>query len=349
MNLRHAIKSGLAAAFTLALYPWLLGVHAGNPAWAVVSAVLVMQSNLGGLLRAAGLRMLGTAIGVVLCTLFALPIGVRANGPVDQPLVVGSIIAATLAICSRLQMQEAYRLSGTTVVIVLLLRDERAGWMIGLDRLLDVFVGIVVALLTQALIWPGYTRRELRAGIVTALADARTFAQTVLVIGLGGTYPRELVESQWEKFRDNLAKAKELLKDRQREPGNHRTEDAQLSAFLDVGEELKHYLRALDHAIRNMETDTFYQLLRPQIDALVTGLQTGLDYAIARLEDGTPPAPPLLDAAVTTADAAFADLRHSGAILRVEADEVLRFGAFFFSLRAAARQIDAVRQLLLPK
>src|SRR6266567_7984097 len=104
--------------------------------WAVVTAVLVMQSSLGAAWEVSLQRLVGTVIGgvtgAVWVTWFPQSLPVLALGM----LVMGTI-------CGLLrQSQSAYRFAGITLVIIAMPSYSGPSWIIALHRFLEVCIGI---------------------------------------------------------------------------------------------------------------------------------------------------------------------------------------------------------------
>ena len=57
-------------------------------------------------------------------------------------------------ICTALRLEEAYRLAGVTLAIVMLIARTKQVWIVAADRFVEVTVGIVVGLALTA-VWPG--------------------------------------------------------------------------------------------------------------------------------------------------------------------------------------------------
>ena len=110
----HAAKTALAAA----LCWWLalrFGLHDGY--WGSISAIIVLQSNMGATVNASRDRILGTLIGALLGFSFSL-FGVL---PWNYILAV----LAAVIVCGLLGLRSSSRLAGVTITIVMLV--EKAG------------------------------------------------------------------------------------------------------------------------------------------------------------------------------------------------------------------------------
>jgi uncharacterized membrane protein YgaE (UPF0421/DUF939 family) len=106
--------------------------------WAPISTIVIIQSTIPPL-TLGWQRFLGTALGALLAvglaTFFSASAWVYA---------VGIFLCGTVAWL--LRVGGAYRFAGITLSIILLIPHTRPPWIVGLHRLLEVSLGIAVAL-----------------------------------------------------------------------------------------------------------------------------------------------------------------------------------------------------------
>jgi len=327
---KHALKTAIAAGLTLLGYRILGLSDLANEAWAVVSAVIVMQSNVGSSLKASWSRLQGTAIGALVAAAVAAMLG---HGVLGLSLA----IAGTVIICARLGLQDSLRLAGATVVVVMLSNPGANPWAVGLERYGDTAAGIAMALLTQLLIWPARAGRELRIGLAQHIDECAGFFRVAAEGALHGPYPREAIEAQRELLRQSLAKTRELLRDLESEPGR-RAEEEKLATLLSLTGDLRHHILALEAAGRDMGDDQYFRHLGQQLTGLTTAVSEALVWLamVLRRESPLPPVPNL-QGPLDAADAEYARLRAAGAGKSYSTDEILRYCSYFFSLRSAAR------------
>lgn len=141
--LKRAFKAAVAAVLAT-IYYQALNLPEGY--WAVISAVIVMETSVQDSLRLSWLRFVGTAIGAIMGLIWILLLG-------STPWSVGIAILVTTVVCSILNLPESYRLAGVTAAIVILASGMNpAGF--ALQRFIDVSVGILIALLVSILIFP---------------------------------------------------------------------------------------------------------------------------------------------------------------------------------------------------
>jgi uncharacterized membrane protein YccC len=158
----HAAKTALAAA----LCWWLalrFGLHDGY--WGAISAIIVLQSNMGATVTASRDRLIGTLIGGVLGFSFSL------FGVLPWNYILAVLLA--VIVCGLLGLRSSSRLAGVTITIIMLVQKGGSRWGLALDRVGQVVLGIVVALAVTTLVLPDRARLRLRDGL----------AQEFLVLG----------------------------------------------------------------------------------------------------------------------------------------------------------------------
>src|SRR5260370_26524653 len=104
----HAGRTALAASLC-----WWLALHFGlhDGYWGAISAIIVLQSNVGATIQASRDRILGTIIGAVLgfsCTLF---------GTLPWNYILAVFLA--VVVCGLFGFRTSSRLAGATFPVVL--------------------------------------------------------------------------------------------------------------------------------------------------------------------------------------------------------------------------------------
>ncbi len=121
--------------------------------WAAVTTLIVMQSTLGAAWAVSKQRLIGTTLGSVLGGLLATYVH-------STVLVFCMALFALGLVCAILRLdRSAYRFSGITLAIVMLVSRGDMAWLIAVHRFIEVSLGIAVALILTAA-WPG---RELKS------------------------------------------------------------------------------------------------------------------------------------------------------------------------------------------
>ena len=164
-----AAKTTLAAALSWWLAQ-LFGVRDGY--WGSISAIIVLQSNVGSTVTASRDRIIGTVIGAVVGFAFSLM----------QPPWLSYVLALLVAmlVCGLMGLQNSSRLAGVTITIVMLVHHEGAKWSLALDRVIEVLLGIVVALAVTTLVVPDRARIRLRDGLAQEFLLLGAFFEAIL-------------------------------------------------------------------------------------------------------------------------------------------------------------------------
>lgn len=181
LDLKTAIKTGIAATASLYIGLFLSDrIVRPDPLigglWCVVTAIITLQTNLGGTYRAVWNRFLGVVIGSIIGAAVASFAG--AHG-----VFLGLAIAATIMICSILNLTDSYRIACLSVAVIIVpwgLHPEISPWIFAFFRFLDTCAGLGIAIFIAHSIWPSQALDKLRINIATNLSVLRELYESVL-------------------------------------------------------------------------------------------------------------------------------------------------------------------------
>jgi uncharacterized membrane protein YccC len=140
----HAARTTVAAVVSL----WVARLFKlPESYWAAITTLVVMQSTLGAAFTVSWQRFAGTAIGAAAGALFATYFGSNAAVFALGVFLLGIICAAWGL------DRAAYRFSGITLAITMLIVRGDPAWEIAVHRFIEVSLGIAVGLVLTAL-WP---------------------------------------------------------------------------------------------------------------------------------------------------------------------------------------------------
>jgi uncharacterized membrane protein YgaE (UPF0421/DUF939 family) len=144
LNLQQGMRTAVAAALAY----WLTGLfHLPGGYWAAISAIVVMQSEVGATLAASRDRFAGTIMGAGVGWLTAIVWR-------HHLLVFAVAVLVVMVLCSLLKYKNAGRLGGVTIAIIVLIPHTGPAWYVAIERFMEVSFGIVVSLLVAG----GWTR-----------------------------------------------------------------------------------------------------------------------------------------------------------------------------------------------
>lgn len=167
---RYGLKFGLAGV--AAVYISLV-IRLDNPGWALFTVfVLMIAQYVGAIAEKSLYRFAGTIVGGI--------IGYLITGALEQnPVLFLGLIALVVGTCTALFGQSRYPyaffLCGMTTMVVASngMADPENSWMFMISRIEEIFVGIVVTLVVQSVVWPRYARREFLENLRASFGDLR--------------------------------------------------------------------------------------------------------------------------------------------------------------------------------
>jgi len=121
--------------------------HLPEAYWAGIATIIVMQSTLGAAWTISKERLIGTALGAATGALLSTYSG-------QNVAAFGAGVFAMGLLCAFLGIgRGAYRYSGITLIVVMLIARTQPAWIVAVHRFVEISVGIAVGLLVTA-IWP---------------------------------------------------------------------------------------------------------------------------------------------------------------------------------------------------
>lgn len=347
-TLARALRTAIAATVT-AVLTRVLDLEQGY--WAVFSAILVMQANFGSSVMAGWARLLGTAAGA----LFGALAATAADALLGQgTATLASAMFVTILACALLAAKnENLRLAGLTAAVVICLHEggQASAFALGLSRFLEVGLGIVVAL-GVSLAWPARARVVLRFGLAKALARLAELLAVLMDARLADRYERTRVFHAKDSVLRLDLRNRQLLAAARHEPGTSAQIESLASMLRALGRLAEHLL-AMDHAVENAADDGacggFHARLAEELAELgqaLAALLADLSGAVERDQALPPGCAGRLDRALAAAGTRLETLRRERALAGCDVDEVMRFYAFYHSLREAAREARALADAL---
>jgi uncharacterized membrane protein YccC len=327
----HAAKTALAAA----LCWWiarLFGLHDGY--WGAISAIIVLQSNFGATISASRDRILGTLIGALLGFSFT-QFGVL---PWNYILAV----LAAVIICGLLGLRSSSRLAGVTITIVMLVQQGGSHWTIALDRVMEVFLGIVVAVVISTLVFPDRARLRLRDGLAQEFLLLGAFFEGILE-GFRGA-PAENLPALREHVLALLRNNNQLLEAARNEPSGGPGWREGLGMLAQFGHSILDALVALEFAVKDSHEDGYAQQLEPAMGRRAVDIRTGFHHVAECIHEWRfhiPPPGLNLEEDIAQLEARMAEVRHTG--FQFSQAEILRAYAVQLHLKQIARLLRASR------
>ena len=326
----HAAKTALAAA----LCWWLalrFGMHDGY--WGAISAIIVLQSNVGATVTASRDRLLGTLLGALLGFAFSL------FGALPWNFILAVLLAVIVS--GLLGLRNSSRLACVTIAIIMLVPKAGTRWDLALDRVGEVLLGIVVALAVTTLVLPDRARLWLRDGLAQEFLLLGALFESILE-GFRGA-PSQNLPTLRNDLEALLGGNNQLLDAARNEPSGSGWIEG-LSTLSQFGRSLFDALAALDLAVKDSHEDRFAQQLEPALQHLAADIHTGFNFlagCIHKWRFHAPREGVSLEQDIADLEARMDEVRHTG--IGFSQAEILRAYAVQLHLKQIARMLRAAR------
>lgn len=194
-HMRLGVRAAVAA---VAAYGLAYFLSLPNGYWAVITAILVVQSSLGASLSAAIDRVLGTLLGGAVGVVLALLAGPSLTLTFVF-LALGIVLTSTVA-----ARFPSYKLAPVTVAIVLLAEPSHTQALVsGVHRVFEIGVGGVVGLACALLVFPARALRYLFPYCAAALECCAS----LMTLGRDGLLGRPWEAGQVDGLNDRVRAA----------------------------------------------------------------------------------------------------------------------------------------------
>jgi len=323
-QLALAIRVTVAALAALAL---ALFLHLHLPLWAVLTAVIVTQMNVGRALKAAVDYLLGTLGGAI----YGGAIGVLIPHASEIALLgVLALAVAPLAFIAAINPRLS--VAPITAIIVLLLPTITHASPIAsaLDRVLEVALGGVTGLVVSFLLLPSRAHRQV------AEAAARTLDRMARALGeLLAGLTKGLDVDALHRIQDGIGQALVRLDTVGAEAERERT--ARVAVGADTGPllrtllRLRHDLVMIGRAASSPLPETIGMRLEPSLARAGAALADYLGASAAALRGRHPPLLTAVESALDAYAAETAALRREGLTQNLPGDAAERLYALGFA------------------
>lgn len=327
-----AAKTAMAAGICYWLAQ-LAGLQDGY--WGSISAIIVSQSNVGSTVTASRDRLIGTLIGAAFGAAFSF----LGTG-------IWSYLAAvitSMVTCSLLGLKNSSRLAGVTVTVLMLVHRTSSNWRLPLHRVLEVLLGIVVALAISALVLPSRAKLRLRDGLAQEYLLMGALFEAVLQ-GIRGK-PAKNLDRLSKDVADAVTANSQLLDAARNEPSGGPTSLEALSLLHQFGRGLEDTLKALGLASEgSTDGDGYIAHMEPELGRLAADIEKGFQYVagcIHRWRFDEAPEGLVLEDDISALEAKMAEIRPSG--LEFPQAEILRAYAVQLHLKQLARLLRSSR------
>jgi uncharacterized membrane protein YccC len=328
-TIQLAFKAALAATIAMTIVELL---HLPSSFWAPLSALAVMQTEIGSSLVSSRSYLIASTVGVLLGALIVSLVG-------SNVVAVGVGIFVVLLLGTWMKLPPGTRVVAAGVLPVIALAASDDPWRYGAYRLADIATGLGSAILVSLLLWPSRAVVTLRRSVADVVRDAGTVVATALTDLTTAPSPPDRMEELRAQMRQRLDTAQELL------PAVH--QESPLSAAHDLpsyyvshGERISEHASTVSEFAASAPRDTV-QAIAPHLTGVAAATGSASDALAAAIAAGQWGHP------LTTARVALTSLRQALAPLDgvdlttlAQGRNLLRLYALTLALTAFADEIQ---------
>ncbi len=323
-RLRLAIQTTVAACLAYVIVD-ALGLPQGF--WAVMTAILVTQANVGASLGLAAERLGGSLLGVIVGGAVAVSLADA------QELKFAGLAVTVLVLGFFSARRPSLRIACVTAAIVVL-GDPRLGPPIASAeyRMIEVVVGTIVALLTSLTVFPSRAGPSFAAHVTRTFTPLFEVARDTLAAAMGQPLDIEAMGAQGARIRAAFAEGDTLAREARLEVAGYLADSPDPEAILRALRRLWHTEIMLLRAVAQPLPAKAVQILGPQIETL----RTAIDDVAKQLSSPTTAyaAPNLseVESALAAIEHRMEEMRARGETRDLSMDDVIRLMAFDFAL-----------------
>jgi hypothetical protein len=292
-----------------------------------MTAILVTQANVGASLGLAAERFFGSLLGVVVGGAVAVALADA------RELKFAGLAVTVLALGFFSARRPSLRIACVTAAIVVL-GDPSLGPPIASaeNRMIEVAVGTVVAILTSLIVFPS------RAGPSFAAQVTRTFkplfevARDALSAAMGQPLDIESMGAQGTRIRADFAEGDRLAHETRLEVAGYIGDSPDPEAILRALRRLWHTEIMLMRAVAQPLPAQAVTILGPSIEALRAAIDDVAKHLCTPTTTYTPPNLAEVESALAAIEHQMEEMRARGETRDLSMDDIIRLMAFDFAL-----------------
>lgn len=342
---RLAIKTGIAAFLAYYLGGYLSQLlykpdEIVSNLWSVISAIVVMQANLGGTYIAAWNRFLGVMIGSLLGGLFIEIIG--SNG-----ITIGVGVFCTVAACTFFNLKDSLRIATMSVAVVMtlyILHPTIGTWEFSFYRFLDSCIGITIGMVTAHLILPDEANQKIKKKLITVLSMLETQYEQTSNLEVNKELPEQF-KDQTAQIREELQKIKDIFLESEMELADDKTSH-DLEYTIMVLERLTDQIDIMDQIHKENLKSIINVKLRSSFQDLSNHISTAFRKIAAYYETGEKQFNDQFAIEIDQFNDALLKFRSTHSTRQFSFFDVEGFFVFFYSVRNVAEELSKLEQKL---
>lgn len=267
--LRAALQASVAAGVAMVLTK-TLNLHNGY--WVVLFALLVVKPDLGTTMAMGKKRIMGTALGAAAAIAFLL------EAASTGPLYYSVALAGAYATLYLMSFPHPVVTGGVSCFTMLLLSSTMSplGWELGLWRMGEVALAVIIGLSAARFIWPNRASRRMRREASQVLEQLAGFLEQATKEYLAGDMGPDALGPARQQLQKALDQLRSSYQAAGQEPGRNPAMARHFGELIEHQAHLFDQMLALEAAAGRGRPQGVQTRLEPQLSALSAQIQVGL-------------------------------------------------------------------------
>lgn len=334
-GMRMALQASFAAVAT-----YLVTAHFGLPQsyWAVMAAILIVQTNVGASLRAAIDRVLATVLGAAIGAGFVGVFGTAAASTAAGLAISVFTLAFVAASYPSLRLAPV-----TAAMVILAVVQFASPFEAALNRTIEIAIGAVIAVITSLVVFPSRASTTFPAHIAKMLPLYAQYLNQAIETALGGDGESDGGRAIADKIRASLYAGDGLAAEIRHENTGRLVERADPAPLLRALRRLWHTEVMVARAARVALTDDVTLFMRPALENVRDASNTRIHDLATSFETNRPsPSDERVGAALETMESAIAAGRRSGATRALSNKELGRLFTLMFAFTQLEENLNEI-------
>jgi hypothetical protein len=164
--------------------------------WCTMTAIVVLQTHLGGTYKTSWIRFLGVILGSIIGAFSTAIFG-------SNPLTLSVSIFLLVMLCFILDLKDSIRISCMSVTVVMVLwglQPNVSPWTFAFFRTIDSILGILIAVFVAHLVWPFQAKDMLRSNMSQAIG----FIRILFGLSLFNEHKNQSMDEEYDQIKIKL-------------------------------------------------------------------------------------------------------------------------------------------------
>ncbi|MEJ8554755.1 FUSC family protein [Tepidibacter sp. Z1-5] len=168
------IKTAIAVSLSVAISRFF---NMEYPFYAAIAAIISMQTTIGESFKVGRNRMLGTILGAMVGVIFYF---INSN----SIIAIGIGIMVVIYMCNLFRWNKSVSIAGIVFCVIMTNLDGRDPIFYALNRILDTFIGIIIAVLVNYFIKPIRNYNDIEDELIKIRSDLNKLLEDKVIKGL---------------------------------------------------------------------------------------------------------------------------------------------------------------------